>query len=412
MEPTPAFNMKKVFSLSVTGILLLVALICLPQLVETVGAKDIMVIQSPVSGTLNVFTTPGIKYQGFGKVTKYPRRDQFWFSSKADQGKKEDQGIQVRFNDGGHAMISGSLAWEMPLDDAHIIMLHKAYGSPEAIEQQLVRTVVEKSLYMTGPLMSSKESYAERRNDLIRFIDDQIRNGVYRTSAQQVNQPDPMTGAMKTVLLVQLVHAKDGVVEREDASPLDRFGVKTFNLSINQITYDPTVEKQINAQQQATMDVQTAVANAKKAEQDAITAAKNGEANAAKAKWEQEVIKAKETTLASSRLAVAELDRKTAEQNKAAAILNGEGQAEARKLVMAADGALDKKLAAIVEINKNYAEAIKGTRLTPEIVMGGGASGAAGGSAVSLIDLLMVKTAKDLATDLNVRGSGATAAPK
>lgn len=41
----------------------------------------------------------------------------------------------------------------------------------------------------------------------------------------------------------------------------------------------------ISQQQAATMQIQTALANAKKAEQDAITAQKQGEADAAKAKW-------------------------------------------------------------------------------------------------------------------------------
>ena len=34
---------------------------------------------------------------------------------------------------------------------------------------------------MTGPLMSSKESYAEKRNELLRLMEDQVQRGVYRT---------------------------------------------------------------------------------------------------------------------------------------------------------------------------------------------------------------------------------------
>lgn len=39
---------------------------------------------------------------------------------------------------------------------------------------------------MTGPLMSSKESYAEKRTNLIRFIEDQISNGVYKTAQKDI----------------------------------------------------------------------------------------------------------------------------------------------------------------------------------------------------------------------------------
>ena len=93
--------------------------------------------------------------------------NQFWFSRKHDEGKDEDQSIKIRFNDGGHGQISGSVRWYMPIDNPAILKLHTDFGSQIAIEQQLIRQVVTKSVYMTGPLMSSKESSAEKRNDLL-----------------------------------------------------------------------------------------------------------------------------------------------------------------------------------------------------------------------------------------------------
>jgi hypothetical protein len=69
----------------------------------------------------------------------------------------------------------------MPFDEQNLTGLHVRYGSHEAIAQQLIRTVVEKAVYMTGPLMSSKESYAEKRNELLRLMEDQVQRGVYRT---------------------------------------------------------------------------------------------------------------------------------------------------------------------------------------------------------------------------------------
>ena len=76
---------------------------------------------------------------------------------------------------------------------------------------------------------------------------------------------------------------------------------------MNSIDYDVEVENQIKVQQQAYMQVQTAIANSKKAEQDAITTELQGKAAAAKAKWEQEVIKAQAITQAQQEKEVAEL---------------------------------------------------------------------------------------------------------
>src|ERR1044071_1608577 len=218
----------------------IVALMGASNLVEHLDAKDVMVIQYP-SGTMRVCNQPGYYGQWFGTVTKYQKRSQFWFSNSKDQGEAKDQSIPIRFNDGGHAKISGSIAWEMPIADKDVIKVHTLYGSQQAIEQQLVRTVMEKSIYMTGPLMSSKESYAERRNDLISLIDDQIIHGIYKTEIIQEKQKDPITGQDKTVSLVKLIK-DNGLYARQDRSPLEDFAIKTFNLSINEVKYDPTVE--------------------------------------------------------------------------------------------------------------------------------------------------------------------------
>jgi len=83
-------------------------------------------------------------------------------------------------------------------------------------------------------------------------------------------------------------------------------------------------------------------------------------------------------------------------------------EAQRRQLVMTADGALDKKLEAIVKINERYAEAIQkyAGHWVPNVVMGQAGSGANQG--LALIDLLTAKTARDLGMDMSVQGQGNT----
>ena len=76
---------------------------------------------------------------------------------------------------------------------------------------------------------------------------------------------------------------------------------------------------------------------------------------------------------------------------------------------MNADGALDKKLDAYVEIQKAYASAIENYKgnWMPSSVSGGAA--VAGSGAQQMIDLLSVKAAKDLGLDMGISGAGNTA---
>lgn len=412
----------------VFGVFALMAVLTMgTSVAETVAADEVVVIQDPIDGELHIYTKPGLYWQNFGKVTRYKKSADFVFWSGRDKKDAQDKraaeadtpAIKVRFNDGGHADVSGSLRFQLPLDEEHIRQIHTFYGSQEALERNLVGRVVSKAVYMTGPLMSSKESAAERRSDLIQFISDQVDHGIYKSETKEEKEVDPITNAEKTVTRVKLVKDPEkGGVLRQEKSPLAELQIQTFNFNLDAIEYDADVEAQIKQQQKAVMEVQTAIAEAKKAEQKTLTAAKEGEAAAAKAKWEQEAIKAKAMVEAQQEKEVAvmkaqqeadvtkieamkkrdaaKLASEAAEFTKQEQIKLGEGEAARKKAVMVADGALEKKLAAWVEVNKAYADQLGKQPLVPTVVMGGG--GAANASAgMTFMDMLAVKTAQDLA---------------
>lgn len=401
-------KVTKIALLAVLGVLLVVGLSMMSSLVEYLDANQVMVIQS-LGGTLTWYTDPGYHWQGFGKVTKYDRRRQYWFSEKKDQGKDSDEAITMRFNDGAHANLSGSIAWEIPLESVALTKIYKAFPTNETLEQQLVRTNVEKAVYFAGPLMSSKESYAERRNDLIGYIEDQIANGVYKTVTEQRQEPDPITQEKKTVSFVRIVE-QNGAIQRQETSPLKEFSVRTYNLSINNILYDKTVEQQITEQQQIAMNVQKSIAEAKQAEQRVITVEKDGQAKAAEAKWQQEVVKAKQVTVGESALAVATLDNQTAEQYRQATLKRAEADSAYRQKVMSADGALQAKLDIYLKSQQVWAQAFAAHQgpMVPSIVMGSGSSTAGSTSAVNgtqnFMDIMGAKFARDLMLDLSPKG--------
>jgi len=400
-------SIMKLASIVLTILLVLGIIIFSGKIFQNVNADQIVVIQDPVDGDLHWYTMAGLKFQKWGKVTPYIKSSQYWFSQQEDQGGNADQSIKIRFNDGGHAKISGSYRWELPLNDTSLTRLHSKFGSMKAVEQELIRPVLEKSVYMTGPLMSSKQSYAETRNDLISFIEDQAKFGIYKTISEEIKGIDKLTGVEKTITVVKRVLDTNapGGFARQEKSPFQTFGIKTYNLSINSVVYDSTVETQIKSQQGAIMDVQTAIANAKKAEQNAITAEKNGQAEAAKAKWAQEKIKATEVTKAEQRRDVARLDKEAAEYTKQEEILLGQGEAERKRLVMNADGALAQKLDKWLEAQKAWASAAAAYQgqWVPSTIIGEGAGGKGYNGAQTFMDLMGMKAARDLSLDMSIK---------
>lgn len=368
------------------------------QVFENVDADEIMVVQAPTSGELTWHVSPGIKWQGFGKITVYRKMSDTTFDSK------------VMFNDNGTGHLKGQFQIELPLDTDHLTSLHTKYGSQEAINKSLVQPTIDKVIYMTGPLMSSKESSAEKKTELIRYIIDEIEHGVYRTTQKQIKVQDDLSKESRTVVVAEVALGADGKPERQEDSSLNEFGLRIVNFAPNDLEYDKEVVEQIKSQQKITMQVQTARAQALEAEQRSITAEADGQANVMKARYEKEVEKVQAETIARQRLEVAIFDAKTAEQRKRESILLGEGEAERKRLVMNADGALQLKLDAWVTVQRAYADAIKGYQgnWVPLYVTGTASDKSSGSGATQLIDLLTAKTAKDLSVDLSTIGKERT----
>lgn len=405
------FTLGRVIAAALGTILVVAALVAAPMLFENLDASEFMVVQSPISGDLKVYTDPGMQWQGFGTVTKYPRRNELKFLD-AECVKANDKmttstgGLPIRFYDGGNATLCGTISWLMPVDPKSIIDIHKEFRSAEAFEIQAIRRSMQSAATFSGPTMSSFESAAGRRNELLQILNDQTNNGVYKTLSKNIRAKD-VTGVEKDMTITEIVKDDKGMPLRAQASYVQKYNVQMLPMTISHFAYEKRVEEQIQQQQAATNAAVVAIANAKKADQDALTAEAQGKANAAKAEWEEKTIQAKAIATADAQVVIANAQVKEAEAFKKSEILRGEGEAARKRAVMEADGQLDKRLEAVVRINQMYADAIAKAQpgaWAPAVQMGQG-SGGAGNRASDLVDLMTAKTAKEIGVDLSVKGT-------
>ena len=376
------------------AIILLFALVSSWNSFTDVNAGEIAVFQYP-TGTLEVVTEPGWKFTPLASVTSYRRSFDFSFE---DNRKDVTNGIAMRLFDGTSAHVSGSVRADLPLDSKQMLEIHKTFGSQKSVEDALIKKGITRAVFATGSLLTAKESYSDKRNQIPSLVEDQAKNGLYQTYSENIETIDPLTKDKRIEKIVKISMSGGKPIRQED-STISRFGVNVYNLSINGIFYEAKVEEQIAVQQRSVMEVQTAIANAKRAEQEKITTEQQGAANAAKAEWEQKTLNAQLVTEAEGRRKAAEQDKFAAEYKKQTDILLGEGESQRKKLLMVANGALDQKLEAYIEVNKNYAEALKGAHLVPTVVMGGGNGGAAQGNGMQFLELIAAKTARDMAID-------------
>ena len=320
---------KKQILGGVIALLAVVFVSCLGKIGEDVKNEQIVVNQFPFTGNMEYWTTPGYKWQWFGKTTHYYKTSQMWFGSDNESGERMGNPIPVIFNDASDGLIYGSLRVKLPTSKEYLERIQTDYNGMDRLMQDLVRPTVNKVIYASGPLMSAFESYAEKKNDLIEYITDQLNNGVYKTTVKQVEVIDPITGEKKNVKIASLIQDENskGGYKRSEVSPFAYYGLEIGQVAVSKIDYSDKVKQQIAQQQEANMMVQTSKAKTLAAQQEAIRAEEAGKAAAMEAKWQQEKIKAVEVTKAEQEYEVARLAALKAKED--AKRIEAQGLAEA-----------------------------------------------------------------------------------
>jgi hypothetical protein len=425
--PQPNYGEPKLFDLKTkliaSGVVFFLLLIGVFMMMGVNYNGYRTVVQTP-GGTTFVKFTPGPYLMWFGQSTVYP--DFLTYDFDKDTNNDEARslsspGINVRYQEGGTGTIYGQARFKLPDDEATMLAMHKAYRTPEGVSYKMIKPIADETVVLTANLMTSDESYMEKRAQFGEWARDQMLNGKYRTrlEGKQVKEEGTDKTIYKSVPVIAV--GGDGLPQYQQ-SDLKAYSVVLASQQITEFDYEQKTLDQIQARRNATMAIITAKAEAERAKQDAVTAEENGKRDVMKAKYEKEVEKeravvdanrAKEVAViaATQNVDVAEQKKKEQEQNKLAMgeykqaeTLRGEGDAAYKKAVIEADGALAQKLATYEAVMAKFATEFGKQKWVPNIMMGGVGSGAAtaGNEATNLINLLTAKTAKDLELNLSV----------
>ena len=393
---------KRHVFLGALAIIVIFVIASLGKLGEDVRNETIVVNQFPFSGNMAYWTEPGWYWQGFGKTTTYFKTQQLWFGSDNDNGEQMGKPIPVIFNDASDGSIYGSLRVKLPTDPKYLARIQTDYNGMDRLINDLVRPTVVKVIYASGPLMSAFESYAEKKNDLIEYITDQLNNGVYKTTVKRVETVDPITSEKKEVKVATLIadSLAAGGFRRSESSPFAYYGLEIGQVAVSKIDYSDKVTKQIEQQQEANMLIQTSKAKSAAAQQEAIRAEEEGKAVAAKARWEQEAIKAVEVTKAQQAFEVAALQAKEAAEKAKKIIEEGKAQAEANRLKVQAGLTPQEKAEWDYKTAVGVAREISSSKVkwVPEIMIFGGDGKQGQADPLNAVGLKMLM---DVTKDLN-----------
>ena len=352
------------------------------------------------TGAKGVVFDNGMFFKPFCKTTSY---------NHVITTELAGDGISVRYSDGGKGNVDGVVRVSLPTDEETMLELHSAVRNDEGLRNKLIYPEVKQALNLTAGLMTSEEAYESRRADFANWATEQIESGVYKTYKSESDE---------TMIL-----RDDAGMPVHNRSPFTKYGIDVAGFQVTDWGFEPATEKQINQKREASMAQITAKENAERAKQEAIMVVEQGKKAEAEAEYQQRVIAQvaiqeaeREAQVAvieaqkikdvnSLALEAAKIDVQTAKEEKVAVSTRADGEAYAKKAVILADGALTQKLEAMVQMNRDNANAYA-KRAVPStlMVMGGeGANGNLDAQTAAFMSANVAKSIKALNVDLKTK---------
>lgn len=383
--------MKKIISLVIIAIIGITVIINSGRIFETNRDGEYQVKQAFYTGDMSVRSEAGTYGQLLGTIWTYRNVGTVAFGRDEDgDGTAEIAAIPVIFNDGSKANISGLIRVKLPTSREKRLMLKTEYatGYQHFIESGII-PIVRNAVKLSANLRSAQEAYTT----LALFqqaVEDQLENGTYLTVSKKKEFTNS-TGD-KEIRQVTIVR------EDADGNPmrvpnrLQELGCEVVGCVVDVPKFDKKVEESIALRKDEAMKTELAKQEALRAKQDAIKAEEQGKANAAKSKWAQETINAKEVALAEKNLKVAELAAKTEAQNKKKKILAAEAVKAELQIADGLSARAKYQIDADVKAKIGVAEHMS-KWVGPKFVMGSGGNGS-GGSGIE--NALMIKMMTEL----------------
>jgi len=387
--------MKKKRIIAIAFVVLAIIFLVLARgIFQTNEAGYFQVKQAAITGNMSVRFAAGTYFQWFGTITEYKNVTTCGIGTHKGDGSADIDAVDVIFNDGSKAKISGLIRVKLPATSEGAINLKREYanGFDHFIQSGIV-PIVNNAIKLSANLRSAQDAYTT----LALFqqaVEDQLRNGIYKTKSDKVNKVTS-TGDVEEQRVTVLVYDENGQPLRTP-NRLQQLGCEVLECVIDVPQFDAKVEEMIAKRKDEAMKTELAKQEAIRAKQDALTAEQQGLANVAKAKYEQEVEKVKEVTIAQKLYEVATLNAKQEEQKKLAKIYEGQGIYEFNRLKVQAGLTPQEKMEWEYKIKVGVAEQLAKVNVPSIVVTGGDKSGG-----VSPMDAIGVNMLLDIMNKLD-----------
>ncbi len=410
MEPLKPINTRKTIAIGVIAVISLIFfLIVNPFSWNDAGNRTVV---ERTNGEQIVQFAPGIFYAGFfAKEKEWPNQISVTYQEAVPKLEIEDNGIEVgqimiRFSDATTADVRGITQFILPSDEKEMILIHNTHRTPQSLVVKRLAPYTKECLQSSAQLMSSEKHYGGGRAQMAQDFLDQLKEGVYLLVTEETLVFDSLEMEKKRIYQTEIQYDKKTSTPKRKLSSIKEYGITVADAAITDVDYENKVDEKLVKIIDAVTKSSISKQELMTAQQQTLTAKAKGEQALVEIEYQQKQDQTKQVVEAQTKVKVAEQDKLQQKIAYEGAILEAkkikelaDANAYARQRIMQADGALEMKLKAQVEVQKVWADAFSKYTgaIVPQIQTGGGPTT---NGALNFMDIMTAKTAKDFALDL------------
>lgn len=410
INPNNPIVTKRTIAIGVMSVLgLILFLIVNPFSWNDAGNRTVV---ERTTGEQIVQFAPGIFYAGFfAKEKEWPNQISVTYQEAVPKLEIEDNGIEVgqimiRFSDATTADVRGITQFILPSDEKEMILIHNTHRTPQSLVVKRLAPYTKECLQSSAQLMSSEKHYGGGRAQMAQDFLDQLKEGVYLLVTEENVVYDSLEMEKKRVYQTEVQFDKKTNAPKRKLSSIKEYGITVADAAITDVDYENKVDEKLVKIIDAVTKSSISKQELMTAQQQTLTAKAKGEQALVEIEYQQKQEQTKQVVEAQTKVKVAEQDKLQQKIAYEGSILEAkkikelaDANAYARQRIMQADGALEMKLKAQVEVQKVWAEAFSKYTgaVVPQIQTGGGATT---NGALNFMDIMTAKTAKDFALDL------------
>ncbi len=400
-------------------------------------------------GTQKAVLTPGFKPRWFGEAIPFKKFLTVAFTDDGDDGKFSGamHPQEVRFYDSVTATVEMTARFELPSSEEQFLPMAVAYRSQANLINATLMPTMQESMRNAARMFSAQEYVGGRGGDFENAVLDQIEFGIYlldvadltpRANTTTITDDDDRTieeGRTVQLQVTPRIDRNTGEFVRKNDRALSQFGIRLSQANVSNVDPDPVFKDKLTEQREAAAQVAIERQKTRQEEERRLRILAQGETEKAEKRVElekrqieitlaaeteakkAEQIQRQRVTESTTLKRQAEVDKERAAVELETARLEAEkiktladAEAEARRLIIEADDALQARLDAYVAVASEYASALTNKQLVPEVVVMGGNGGEGSSNATDLIELLTARAARDLGVAVREGDRSATPA--